>query len=943
MQRLVIIFIVLIWSISAAFAKSPETKSESSESGISVVKDSGIQDRKLPNGMRYILMQSDLPKGAISVRFILNVGNYDEAENEQGAAHFIEHLAFRSNSQFPDELPHKFFASLGVNFGSHLSAFTFLNQTSYNLDLPPTAALGLDRALKFLRGAADGITFTADRITTERGVIRDEYQARGSPSQQLSDEVSRFQSPVLRSFNRSQASALANLDKLTIPLLTAFYKRTYRPENATLIIVGSDKLDELDALVRSHFSSWLELSATIAPQQALQTTHQRGIEAFTKAGPVLPSGVSACRISDANPKLDDSLTRQRRKLASTLWKDILNARLALRLREPDSKMVSASMVVNNEFNDAKVACLLILPQDGNWKTALSVAQAEIRRFEAQGPTDQEREDIIGNNRSKFLRTIETAATRTSSELADVITQAVNAKRPYRSPREELRDFNLNAEQISVAEIITQFRRDWSGDGPLLAVSGEAVPLPKDLINAWNIGEKQDLLASYQDRAAKNWPYTIFGQAAKVIKRQSFTNPDFTRVTFSNGTILNVKPTDLKANSALLRISFGWGQEEIANAQGFLAGLGLGLIPEGGLLKLTTEEIGRIFTNESWRFQSALGPDAFTFSDGTTQDGLDSDLQIMTAFLQEAAFDPNFDTKMPTVLNYVFQLFESSPQLKTTNAINQVYFPNGMTSLPPQSIASSLISNDYRNLLKPILTSSPLEVTLVGKINIDQAIDSVARTLGAIPVRSRTKPLANAEAFRRWPVEIKAPIRVTHTGTKDQAAANMVWPLFVASPERRDEEYALLILSRIFNDRLLDKLRVAMGKSYTPTVSMTSIDGADQGQIEAVLTGAPEDIDLLVNTARDIAQDLAKGTISQADVDTARAPLLASHQERQLDNGYWVAILDMSSRSQDKIEEYRNYERLITSVSVDNVKKAATTWLSTVPVVAIATPAAGVVK
>jgi zinc protease len=179
---------------------------------------------------------------------------------------------------------------------------------------------------------------------------------------------------------------------------------------------------------------------------------------------------------------------------------------------------------------------------------------------------------------------------------------------------------------------------------------------------------------------------------------------------------------------------------------------------------------------------------------------------------------------------------------------------------------------------------------------------------------------------------------THKGPPDKAAAVLVWPLYVATPERRREEYSLQLLRSIFETRLLRQVRVVMGKVYAPGVAMASPDDADQGVITVTLEAAPDEIGALVEAAKASAGELAGGAISQEEVDAARTPVLASADQAQRDNGSWASILAYAALDPPALRELTALRSDLEALTLEDVRRAAATWLKPAPVLSRAVPA-----
>src|SRR3954462_390563 len=98
--------------------------------------DKTIRTATLPNGLKYYVRQNSRPAKRVSLRLAVKAGSVNEADDQQGLAHLIEHMAFNGSEHFkPGELV-SYFESIGSRLGQHVNAYTSFDETVYMLDLP---------------------------------------------------------------------------------------------------------------------------------------------------------------------------------------------------------------------------------------------------------------------------------------------------------------------------------------------------------------------------------------------------------------------------------------------------------------------------------------------------------------------------------------------------------------------------------------------------------------------------------------------------------------------------------------------------------------------------------------------------------------------------------------------------------------------------------------
>jgi zinc protease len=923
---------------SAQPAPAPATPAATVPADLGTIQqDPSVRRGVLPNGLRYAVMRNASPKGGLSIRLGVDVGAYEEADAERGVAHFVEHMAFNGTRNFAEDKLVDAFATRGVAFGRDLNAATGLFTTTYKLDLPATSGDQVDTAFRWLRDVADGVLFSDEAVGRERGVILAEAETRATAQAAVQDAVAAFQGGGLRSVARDPIGTPEVIRAVDGARLRAFYDRWYRPENATVVVVGDLPVEAMEAQVKAAFSDWAARGP--APVRAPRNGPdlKRGLDVFARSEPKMPTVVSACRLRDADPMTPDDVARLRRQVTGQIWRTILTRRLDDLRERPEAGVVGGIAVGSDAGRDVMATCLSAMPTRDAWDAGLRAVQAELRRFAEHGPTELETEQAVEEIRARLRGSIDETSTRESDDVADRIVEADLERGVFPSPREALRVFNVAVEDLTPEAVRAAFLHDWSGAGPLLAVIAPEAPKPDALRAAWRAGES-GTVEKYADRKAVSWAYTDFGPAGRVERRETVATPGFVRLRFQNGVVLNFKHTDFQKGVVEVRVRFGAGRREIDNKAFLVANMGAGLLLDGGLGKHSGDEVKRLFQNISWGAKLSINDESFSLSGTATAGSLESELQLLAALMTDPGFRPTIDATLPTMMDASYRSYRTSPEMVLSEALVRGVAPGSSYDLPPREVFTAVRSADFAKALRPALTEAPMEVTVVGDVDEKAATDLVARTLGALPARDPA-PRTRADTWwLRLPETPPAPIRATHEGSSEQAMASLTWGLYVAEPSRRREEYALYLLSRVFTDELRRRVREQLGKTYAPDADTSMPDGADQGTLTATVETRPEDLDAVVAEVRAVAARLAAGEITPEALEAVRRPLLSRADARQSSNDWWASAMSGSARDPQILADAMEYRPILTSLTVDDLKKAAATWLSRPPVVVTAAPA-----
>jgi zinc protease len=521
-------------------------------------------------------------------------------------------------------------------------------------------------------------------------------------------------------------------------------------------------------------------------------------------------------------------------------------------------------------------CLVVMPAGGKWKEALADAQAELRRFAAEGPTSTEVADAVSTIEAEVYAAW--TEIRATPDLAGEIVEAEVGGRIFQSPEDRAASLELAVAGIDEKDVKDAFAHDWSGSGPLLTATGPDTLDKSALLAAWQDNEKAPGLEAYADREEIEWPYARFGKKGKLAAREVVPEGDFVRLRYRNGIVVNYKHTGFEAGAFDMRVSFGHGVRGLAAQDRQAAVLAAGLLPAGGLGKLDHEEITHALGTSTWAFEASPGSNAWQIATAGGVDALDQQMMVVSAFLSDPGFRPLIDEKIPTAFDWSYRAVRAEPAIVALDAMEQALFPE-QKSFPPREQVVNLRAADLARLLKPALTGAPIEVAIVGDVDEKTVRRLVARTFGALPPRGPLAPPAGPAPFRRFPEILPAALTGYHEGPPEKAAALLVWPLWVAHRERRAEEHAITLATAIFRNRLLQQVRVATGKVYSPTVNASMPDNSDQGYLAAALDGSATDIGELTTAALAVAAELAAGKITQEEVDAARQPIVATPLRR----------------------------------------------------------------
>ena len=217
--------------------------------------DSAVTWGVLDNGLRYAILPNAEPPNRVSMRLYVDAGSLMENDDQQGLAHFLEHMAFNGTTNFPAGEMVEYFQRLGMGFGNHTNAHTSFNETVYKLELPNTEAEMIDEGMGLLRDYADGMLLLPDEIEDERGIILSEKRTRDSVSWRTFVEQIKFALPEHRVSSRLPIGTEEVIMNAPRERFVEFYENWYTANRMAIIVVGDIDAAKTEKVIREHFES----------------------------------------------------------------------------------------------------------------------------------------------------------------------------------------------------------------------------------------------------------------------------------------------------------------------------------------------------------------------------------------------------------------------------------------------------------------------------------------------------------------------------------------------------------------------------------------------------------------------------------------------------------------------------------------------------------------
>lgn len=888
----------------------------------------------LDNGLRYAIFPNSEPPNRVSMRLYVDAGSLMENDDQQGLAHFLEHMAFNGTTNFPAGEMVEYFQRLGMGFGNHTNAHTSFNETVYKLELPNAEAEMIDEGMGLLRDYADGMLLLPDEIEDERGIIISEKRTRDSVSWRIFVEQIKFAFPEHRISTRLPIGIEEVINNAPRERFVEFYENWYTANRMAIIVVGDIEPKETEKVIREHFESMEAREKRPDPKMGNIAKREFDVHYhYEKEAGETSVSIEALKTRILPP---DNKERRLEDLQRMVAARMVNRRLERLAKEEGSPISSATMHAG-DFYDLGFALYSSIDADckpEDWKEALTLIEQELRRALEHGFTNSE----LAETKAVIGRLYEEAAkqmgTRKSRDLANEIGRRIGARRIFTSPADDLPRVREALESVTTDSTRDSLRDLWStAEDTLLMLSGNAEieDAVAAIRNAYDTSIQVAVTAPEETEVAA-FAYGELPDAGKITERNDIEDIEVTQVEFANNVRANFKVTDFEDETVYVKARIGSGRlTEPSPGLSFFAS---SVFNKGGLEAHSHDELKQIFAGESVGSSFGIDDDAFTISGQTTPKDLEAQLTLMRAYLTNAGYREEAAFEFRKALDYIYQQLEHTPGGFAQNEVAK-FLHSGDTrfGFPAREDLEALTTSQAREWLTPELDSSYLEVTIVGSFDLEEAINLVASTFGNLPHRDAKKPDYFEERLVSFP-EAGAK-EFTFESEIPKAMAVIHWPtidIYDIEKTRR-----LSMLSAIMDDRLRVKIREELGDAYSPFAhNLPSDTWTDYGYLFASVTVAPDQAEAVTQVVAQIADDLATGdSITEDELERAKKPQVTSIEEMRRTNRYWMgSVLESSQEYPERLNWSRSFVDDYKNITVEEVNALAKEFLGSEKMVAV---------
>lgn len=879
----------------------------------------------LPNGLRYAVRRNGVPPGQVSIRLRVDVGSLMEREDEQGYAHYMEHLTMRGSRHVPDGESKRIWQRLGVTFGSDSNAQTTPTGTTYALDLPQATQASLSESMKILAGMMAEPNINETSVDAERAVVLAEKRESDGPQSRISDanRLHFFAGQPLA--EHAPIGTVETLKAATPAKMEAFHQRWYRPENTVIAISGDIDPALAEQLIKGNFASWSPTGkGENIPDFGAPDPKAPATRVFVEPG--VPVSLTMAWLRPWTPHADTIVYNQD-KLTDMLALQIVSRRLERAARSGGS-FLQASVEQQDVSRSADGSFVSIMPSNDDWQKALRDVRAIIEDAKAAPPSQAEIDREYAQMDTALAIQVENAPTEAGAKQATDLVSAVDIRETTVSPQAAVEIFRAGKPAMTPQKILDSTRRLFSaGVFRAMLVTSKIEPGQDErLAAAVAAPVKAATNARLSDKPVTMADLPNLGAPGTVVSRTQVGLPSMETITFSNGVKLVLFANDAEPEKVRINVRFGHGQQAFSPVKPVPSWAGGYALMASGIGDLGQSELDELMIGRRMGMDFDTDDDAFEMQAVTRPADYKDQLRLFAAKLAKPGWDPAPIARVKTGAMVAYDAMSRAPDSVLGRDLNWLLHDKDVRfRTPSRAEIDALTPEAFRATWAPVLASGPIEIQLFGHVDADDAIKAVAATFGALPPRADT-PVPAANKAMRFPAHVEKPVVLRHKGDKDQAAAVMAWPTaggFALQQEGRQLE----ILTQIFNDRLFDKLRSTEGAVYSPSVQNNWPFSYDSGGYILVTSQVrPDRISYFYDAVKATAADLAANPVSADELQRAVAPMQQLLMRASTGNAFWMNQMEGATHDPRYVQAMQTMGKDMLSVTPAQLQALAAKYL-----------------
>ncbi|HJQ53603.1 MAG TPA: insulinase family protein [Gemmatimonadaceae bacterium] len=889
--------------------------------------DPAVTVGTLSNGMRYYIRENHKPEKRAELRLVVNAGSVLEDDDQRGLAHMVEHMAFRGTRKFAGNQISSYLESIGMRYGPDINAFTSFDETVYMITIPTDTAAIVDKGFQILSEWAHNVAFEPSQIEKERPVVIEEWRLGQGAENRMQNQWFPILFAGSQYGERLPIGLKSVLETYTPATLRNFYDTWYRPDLMAVVAVGDFKKANVEALIKRYLGA---IPRAVNPKPRTLFPVPEHDSTLVSINSDKEATRTVIRLLYKQPKRTNATTASyRENLVEQIFGSMFNDRFSEITQRPNPPFINAFAAQGDLVRTAESFSLTAIVADNGIQRGLNALLTEGERVKRYGFLQSE----LDRTKKDFLRGIEHAYSERNKTNSNVYAAAyVSAflqSQPATSIQYDLDAMKRLLPGITLAEV-NKLAGEWMTDRNRVLVT--TAPDKPGIANL----SRGELLLSFD--AVKGANVTAYSETApssqlvdkdpvggKVVSEKQIKEVGITEWKLSNGVRVFLKPTDFNADQITFTAYSPGGASLLPDAS-YVAASAADLIP-------ATSGVGNFSVIDLQKFlagkQVSVSPSIDEMSQGISGSASRRDVDTMMQLVYLYFTQPRLDTALVNTFlgrfRGVLANRSASPEAAFSDTLQVTMAQHSPRDLPVSTATLDRIDpfKSFDFYKDRFADASDFTFVFVGNFKTDSIKPLIEKWLGSLPSINRK------QTWRDTGVRPPSGVvqRVVKKGAEPKARTAMV---FTGPFEyTRRNRYYLSALAELLNIKLREALRENLGGTYGVSVTPSATkDPQPSYRFTIGFGSAPERLETLTQAALAQIDSVKKFGTTPEYLTKVKEAALRARETAIKQNGYWLAQISTFDQSGWPLAEIPAGDKLISSLTADDLRQAAVKYLRT---------------
>ena len=864
---------------------------------------------KLENGIHYYIYKNNKPENKAMLNLVVKTGSLMEEDNEQGIAHFMEHMAFNGTTKFEKNEMIKYLQSIGLSFGGDLNAYTSFDRTVYKL-LVPTTPKELEDGIEVLREWASEATLSPQEIDSEKKVVIEEWRLRQGLAQRLGDVQKKALFEGSRYFDRFPIGLPEIINGADQNLVKGFYQKWYQPENISIVAVGDFNINQVETFIHKYFNYQGTQKGKTPKEHSLKKLKNKYV--VFSDDEIRYNTFTITKILDRDVIKDEKSMKN--SIIDQLLFNILNTRLNNLQKESDTPFLQ-SLVYKYDINNSQdIFSAVAVIKNNKLSEGITLLNNFLKSSAKNGVTDYELELEKENLINNYKNLVTNKESITHETYADSLVEHVMSGECFIDIDEEFNIYSTLIKNITTKDLNKRIKKIYKENSLYFLTTSTSQN---------KINEKQlEELIKESKNSNKIIDFSIKPVILTPLKTSlgSFTKETDGKYLLSNGIKVFSKKTDFDKDKIYIKLFKKEGSSSNDYTTFINSTIAPTIIEQSGVGNLKPTDIDTFMKGKNFSISSYISDYEQGFIISTDRKNLELALEYMNYLIYEPKVDKIIYENTISDLKESLNNRNNSPQIVYRDKIREIYSGKNNRKLPLSEKDLTLISPEkVLNIYKEKFSNfSEYNLIVVGSFNEEELEKNLKTYVASLPSKKSETTIT--------PLDLKIPKNIVKEkiikGVDKKATVTLIFPYnFKYGYE---EKTLYNSFSQILNIALIEDIREKIGGVYSIS-SRTSLSPNNYGEDKMVISYSCDisRVDEIEKAVLQSLESLLYKDIDKEKINSVVKNYELSYNTEMKENSFWFNYLYQKITVPNyKLATPEEYKELVTKENIWKVNRKA---------------------